>query len=61
MTHRVSNIQPPPDWKSLIPEERQKFGKYVHELRKANKWITLEEAQRQAYERVLYESVKDLD
>jgi len=57
MPHRISCIQSPPDWQYLIPEERQKFGKHVHELRKANKRITLEEAQRQAYQRVLYESV----
>lgn len=61
MPHRISCIQPPPDWQSLIPEDRQKFGKLVHDLRKANKKMTLEEAQRWAYEKVLYESVKDLD
>jgi len=49
------------DWQSLIPEERQLFCKFVHDLRKKNKWITLEEAQRQAYEMVLTESLKGFD
>jgi hypothetical protein len=61
MPQRISNIQPPPDWQSLIPEEQQLFGKYVHDLRKQDKWMTLEEAQRRAYQMVLYDSLKDID
>ena len=48
--------QPVPDWQSLIPEERKLFCKYVHDLRKANKFLTVEDAQLRAYQMVLVES-----
>jgi hypothetical protein len=44
--------QPPVDYKSLCSEDRLLFGKYVHNLLTQNKWISLEEAQRQAYQMV---------
>jgi len=28
-----------PDWNELIPEERKLFCKFVHDLRKANKFL----------------------
>jgi hypothetical protein len=46
-----------PDWNALIPEERQKFCKLVHDLRKKDKWLSVEEAQRIAYQQVCVESV----
>jgi hypothetical protein len=45
----------------LIPEDRLLFGKFVHDLRKKDKWLTLEEAQRQAYQMVCVESMKGFD
>jgi hypothetical protein len=48
-------------YNSLLPQERQKFGKLVHDLRKKNKWLTVEEAQRIAYQQVCVESVEDVD
>jgi hypothetical protein len=50
-----------PDWQSLIPEERQLFGKYVHDLRKKDKWLSVEQAQQLAYQIVLAESMKGFD
>jgi hypothetical protein len=35
-----------PDYNALIPEERQLFCKYVHDLRKVEKWLSLAAAQR---------------
>jgi hypothetical protein len=61
MPIRTSCIAPPGDYKSLIPEERQLFGKYVHDLRKADKWLTLEEAQRSAYQMVLLKSMEGFE
>lgn len=46
---------PPPDIKSLRPEERQEFGKLVHDLRKQGR--DLESAQRTAYSIVLFQSI----
>jgi hypothetical protein len=56
----TSCSQPMPDYNDLIPEERQKFGKLVHDLLRGNKWMLLEEAQRIAYQQVCVESVEDL-
>jgi hypothetical protein len=50
-----------PDYNALIPEERQLFCKFVHDLRKANKFLTIKEAQRRAYQMVLVESMKEND
>jgi hypothetical protein len=47
--------QPPPDINSLRPEERQRFGKLVHDLRKQGK--SLKSAQELAYSMVLLESI----
>ncbi len=47
--------QPPPDINSLRPEERQRFGKLVHDLRKQGK--SLKSAQELAYSLVLLESI----
>lgn len=55
----TSYVQPMPDYKDLIPEERQKFGKLVHDLLRDNKWMLLEEAQRIAYQQVCVESVEE--
>ena len=43
-------IVPPVDISHLTPSYQQFFGKY---LRKKDKWLTLDEAQRQAYQMVL--------
>jgi hypothetical protein len=48
---------PPPDIASLLPEERQKFGKMVHDLRRLGK--DLQTAQTLAYSKVLADSVPD--
>jgi len=48
----VQKDQPPVDYKSLSPEDRQLFGKFVNELLMQNKWISLEAAQRKAYQLV---------
>ena len=46
---------PPPDINSLRPEERQLFGKLVHDLRKQGK--DLVSAQELAYSLVLLECI----
>jgi hypothetical protein len=46
---KISCVQPPVDINHLTPEDQQLFGKFVHDLREKEKWLTLEEAQRQAY------------
>ena len=56
----ISCAQPMPDYNALIPEERQKFCKLVHDLLRDNKWMLLEEAQRIAYQQVCVESVEEL-
>jgi hypothetical protein len=58
---KTSHTQPMPDHNALIPEERQKFCKLVHDLLRDNKWMLLEEAQRIAYQQVCVESVEDTD
>jgi len=45
----------PPDYKSLLPEDRQRFGFLVHQLRK--KGYHLKEAQERAYMQVVNESI----
>jgi hypothetical protein len=50
---KISCVQPPVDISHLTPEDQQLFGKFVHDLRKKDKWLPLEEAQRQAYQMVL--------
>jgi DNA replication initiation complex subunit (GINS family) len=52
---QISCTPPPPDIASLTPEERQLFGKLVHDLRKQGK--DLESAQLLAYSLVLLQSV----
>lgn len=52
---KISCIPPPPNISSLRPEEKQLFGKLVHELRKRG--LDLESAQRKAYSLVLYRSI----
>ena len=49
---KLSCKQPPVDISQLTPEDRQFFGKYIHDLQAKDKWITLEEAQYQAYQMV---------
>jgi hypothetical protein len=44
---KISCVQPPVDISHLTSEDQQHFGKYVHDLRKKDNWLTLEEAQRQ--------------
>lgn len=61
MPQRTSCIQPPVDISQLTPEEQQIFGRCVHDLRKKDKWLTLEEAQRQVYQMVLVDSMKGFD
>ena len=46
---------PPPDIDSLLPAERQRFGKLVHELHKQG--YDLQSAQTRAYSQILNESV----
>jgi hypothetical protein len=45
----------------VTPSDRQLFGKYFHKLRKQDKCLTLEEAQRHAYQMVLVENMKVVD
>jgi hypothetical protein len=61
LMQKISCIQPPPDISHLTPSDQQLFGKFVHDLRKKDKWLTLEEAQRQAYQMVLVESMKGFE
>lgn len=61
MPHRTSCVQPPVDISQLTPEDRQLFGKFVHDLRKQNKWMTMDVAQRQVYQMVCVESMKGFD
>jgi hypothetical protein len=49
------------DISHLTPSDQQLFGKFVHDLRKKDKWLTLEEAQQQAYQMVCVESMKVFD
>ena len=58
---KISCVQPPVDISHLTPSDQQLFGKYAHDLRKKDKWLTLEGAQRQAYQMVLVESMKGID
>ena len=58
---KVSYVLPSPDISHLTPEDQQLFGKFVHDLSKKDKWLTLEEAQQQAYQMVLVESMKGFD
>jgi hypothetical protein len=46
---KISCVQPPVDISHLTSEVQQLFGKFAHDLRKKDKWITLEEAQQQTY------------
>jgi hypothetical protein len=54
-TFSICCTPPPPDINSLLPEERQWFGKLVHDLLKQGK--DLKSAQELAYSIVLLESV----
>jgi hypothetical protein len=54
-------MQKYPAYSHLPPVDQQLFGKFVHDLRKRDKWLTLEEDQRQAYQMVLVESMKGFD
>lgn len=47
--------QPPPDYNSLLPEEKQKFGFLVHQMSK--KGFDLTTAQERAYMLVLSDSI----
>jgi len=47
---------PHPDTETLTPDEKQRFGKLVHDLRKAGK--DLKTAQKMAYQLVLCEGVE---
>jgi hypothetical protein len=57
---KISCVQPPVDISHLNPEDQQLFDKFVHDLRKKDKWLTLGEAQRQAYQIGLVESMTRL-
>jgi len=52
---KISCTPPPSDYKSLLPEEKQKFGFLVHQMRK--KGLDLQTAQERAYMQVLADSV----
>jgi hypothetical protein len=41
---KISCIQPPVDISHLHPVDQQLSGKFAHDLRKKDKWLTLEEA-----------------
>jgi len=58
---KISCVQPPVDISQLTPEDQQLFGKFVHDLRKKDKWLTMDEAQRQPYQMVLVDSMKGFD
>ena len=60
MQKATSNI-PPVDFKSLSSEDRQLFGKYVQNLLLQNKWISLDEAQRQAYKMLCDKGLEGID
>jgi len=44
---KISCVQPKVEISHLTPEDRQLVGKCVHDHRKKDKWLALEEAQRQ--------------
>lgn len=50
---------PPTDLESLTPEEMKRFGKLVYDLRKRGK--DLKTAQALAFQRVLVESLPDVE
>ena len=50
---------PEPDYRELTPEEKQRFGKIVHDLRKSG--VALKSAQVRAYQIVLLEGFRDVD
>jgi hypothetical protein len=52
---KICCIPPPPDLASLLPIERQRFGKLVHDLRKQG--YDLQTAQLRAFAQVLSDSV----
>jgi len=56
----ISCTQPMPHYNALILEERQKFGKLVHDLLRDNKWMLLEEAQRIDYRRSAWSALSIL-
>jgi hypothetical protein len=58
---KISCVQPPVDISQLTPSDQQLFGNYINDLRKKDKWLTLDEAQTQAYQMVLVESMKGFD
>jgi hypothetical protein len=58
---KISCVQPPVDISQLTPEDQQLFGKFVHDLRTKDKWLTLEKAQRLAYQMVIVESFKGIE
>jgi hypothetical protein len=42
LMQKISCVQPPVDISQLTPSDQQLFGKHVHDLRKKDKWLTLD-------------------
>ena len=58
----TSYIQPMPEYTSIIPAEQYRlFCLLVHEILNDNNWMLLEEAQRYAYQQVLFKNMQDID